>query len=228
MSSHLSGRTRTPPTDPPSASNFSNASNTETERLELIFKYLVSDAPQASFLHDEGGVYIGAPCHNPPVNHTPLHMSMGDTKQKYFAMAQNPAERNQYFADRKKVLDGADLSPEEIRQIRSRLRSVDKKMLQSTDFLITYYPTAMSEDVISSFSKPILVLVGTERPTFAEAAGVLLAHKHYCAVFSLGHPSDTRHPTVFASYGESEAWLTFGRSWLATLDNAGSRSFEMS
>lgn len=35
----------------------------------------------------------------------------------------------------------------------------------------------MREDVKAAFSVPILVLVGTERLTFAEAAGVLLAHK---------------------------------------------------
>lgn len=86
----------------------------------------------------------------------------------------------------------------------------------------------MREDVKAAFSAPILVLVGIERLTFAEAAGVLLAHKGYSAVFFLGDPSDTHHPTLFASWGKNEAWLTFGHSVLRVVPNAGTRSSNLS
>ena len=210
------------------SNNLSDISNPLRERLDLTFKYLASDAPQHSFLLDEDGAYFNAPLNAPPKDHAPLDVSMGDAKQKYFASMQNVAERNQYFADRKNVLDGVNLTPDEVRQVQSRLRSIDRKVLQNTDFLITDYPTAMCEVVKSAFSRPILVLVGIERLTFAEAAGVLLAFKNYSAVFMLGDPDDTRHPPVFASLGGNEVWRTFGRSLFVTWANAGTRIFNLS
>lgn len=69
--------------------------NSVREKLNLMFKYLTSDALQHSFLLDETGAYVKAPLNAPLVNHVPLDASMGSAKQKYFTSSQHDAERTQ-------------------------------------------------------------------------------------------------------------------------------------
>ena len=51
--------------------------NSERERLNLMFKYLASDALQHSPLLDKTGAYVKAPLNAPLANHVPPDASMG-------------------------------------------------------------------------------------------------------------------------------------------------------
>jgi hypothetical protein len=104
--------------------------NSVREKLNLMFKYLTSDALQHSFL-DETGAYVKAPLNAPLANHVPLDTSMGNTKQKYFASSQHDAGRTQYFCRQEECLDGTHLDPDEVGQTDSCLRNPVRKVLKT-------------------------------------------------------------------------------------------------
>ena len=70
-----------------------------------------------------------------------------DAKQTYFASAQNVAERNQYYTDRKNILDGVDLTPEMLDKARELGLH---RHLEEADVRATPFPVATYDVVVCS------------------------------------------------------------------------------
>jgi hypothetical protein len=204
--------------------NLSNVVHPLREQFELFCKFLFSDLPEHSFALDQTGTYFGAPFNQPPVNRTPLGMSMGDAKQDYFIV--HSQERHQYYLDRANMINNAPGTVDDVHEMQRRCHIVDRKVLGEIDILITDSATAMSEDVKAAFPTPIIMYVNAQSATFAEAAGVFMAYPKMEAAFIIGDPADKRHPTQFASgKGRNEAWLTYGRPLMTMMLNTHTNCF---
>jgi hypothetical protein len=180
------------------------------EQFELFCKFIYSDLPEHSIALDQTGTYIRAPFNDPPANHTPLGMSMGDAKQDYFV--RHPQEAHQYYLDRANMINHAPGNIDAIHEMQRRCHIVDRNVLGEADILITDPATAMSEDAKAAFPTPIIMYMNGQAALFPEAAGVLMAYPKMEAAFVIGDTTDNRHPPQVASgEGRNEAWKTYGR-----------------
>ena len=195
------------------------------ERIELAFKFLMSDMPEHRYMLDEEGSHFNASFLAGPPNRTPLRMSMGDGIQSYLVSRQ--AIREQYYADRRRILDNAPATVDEIHEMSGRRAGVVRNVLKRTDILICDIATAMSDDVKASFATPVIMLVGTEKMVFGQAVGVLTSFPQHVAAFAFGHPLDPRNPVQFASGGLNEAWSTYSRSLWQMMQNAGTGYYSL-
>jgi hypothetical protein len=205
--------------------NLSHPLHPLREQMELAFEQTFSDLPEHAAILDQHGAYYNAQFANPLTDRTPYGMSMGDMTMLYHL--DNPANRNQYYADRAAIIDNRHLSFDEIHNVRGRRRNAVRNVLKGVDILVTNAATATSSDIKASFATPIIMLINAHHTTFAQANAVFMAYPKLEAVFVVGVDGQTLLPGTFASLGNNEASESYFRSFWTMLRNNRANCFTL-